>query len=230
MEDIKVKNGQDIQGQIDTINKKLDMLLEGMKLQQQKREETEDLVKDLSIVGNDMFKTAVVELDKAGVELDTEALMGLGFKALRNIKTIYELFDALESANDFLKDAGPIVQDAGLTAIRYLNEFEQKGYFEFIRESGRIMDNIVTTYSKEDMRLLADNIVMILDTVKNMTQPNMLKAMNNAVSIYQHMDMDEIPEYSMWKAMKELRTPEMKKGIGFFITFLKSLSNQQGKN
>ncbi len=230
MEDIKVKNGQDIQGQIDTINKKLDMLLEGMKLQQQKREETEDLVKDLSIVGNDMFKTAVVELDKAGVELDTEALVGLGFKALRNIKTFYQLFDALESANDFIKDAGPIVQDAGLTAIKYLHEFEEKGYFEFMRESGRIMDNIVTTYSKEDMRLLADNVVMILDTVKNMTQPDMLKAMNNAVSIYQHIDMENIPEYSMWKAMKEMRSPEMKKGIGFFITFLKSLSKQEVNN
>jgi uncharacterized protein YjgD (DUF1641 family) len=230
MEDIKVKNGQDIQGQIDTINKKLDMLLEGMKLQQQKREETEDLVKDLSIVGNDMFKTAVVELDKAGVELDTEALMGLGFKALRNIKTFYQLFDALESANDFIKDAGPIVQDAGLTAIKHLHEFEEKGYFEFIRESGRIMDNIVTTYSKEDMRLLADNVVTILDTVKNMTQPDMLKAMNNAVSIYQHMDMENIPEYSIWKAMREMRSPEMKKGIGFFITFLKSLSKQEMNN
>jgi uncharacterized protein YjgD (DUF1641 family) len=230
MEDIKVKNGQDIQGQIDTINKKLDMLLEGMKLQQQKREETEDLVKDLSIVGNDLFKTAVVELDKAGVELDTEALAGLGFKALRNIKTFYQLFDALESANDFIKDAGPIVQDAGLTAIKYLHEFEEKGYFEFIRETGKIMDNIVITYSKEDMRLLADNIVTILDTVKNMTQPDMLKAMNNAVSIYQHMDMENIPEYSIWSAMREMRSPEMKKGIGFFITFLKSLSKQEMNN
>ncbi len=230
MEDIKVMEERDFQGQIDEVNRKLDLLLEGMKLQQQKREETEDLVKDLSIVGNDMFKTAVVELDKAGVELDTEALMGLGFKLLRNIKTFYDLFDAIESANDFIKDAGPIVQDAGLTAIKYLNEFEQKGYFEFMKESGRIIDKIVTSYTKDDLRLLADNVVTILDTVKNMTQPDMLKAMNNAVSIYQHMDMDNIPEYSMWKAMRELRSPELRKGIGFFITFLKNLSQQEANN
>ena len=48
--------------------------------------------------------------------------------------------------------------------------------------------------------------------------------MNNAVYIYQKLDIDNIPEYSMWKAMKEMRTPEMKKGIGFMITFLKNLS------
>lgn len=230
MEDIKVMEERDLQGQIDQVNRKLDLLLEGMKLQQQKREETEDLVKDLSIVGNDMFKTAVVELDKAGIELDTEALMGLGFKLLRNIKTFYDLFDAIESANDFIKDVGPIVQDAGLTAINYLHEFEQKGYFEFMRESGRIIDKIITSYTKEDLRLLADNIVTILDTVKNMTQPDMLKAMNNAVSIYQHMDMEDIPEYSMWKAMRELRSPELRKGIGFMITFLKNLSKPEVNN
>lgn len=230
MQDINIMEERDLQGQIDKVNRKLDLLLEGMKLQQQKREETDDLVKDLSIVGNDMFKTAVVELDRAGVELDTEALMGLGFKFLRNIRTFYDLFDAIESANDFIKDAGPIAQDAGLAVINYFHEFEQKGYFEFIRESGKIIDKIVTTYSKEDIRLLADNVVTILDTVKNMTQPEMLRAMNNAVSIYQHMDMDDIPEYSMWKAMKELRSPELRKGIGFMITFLKNLSKPELNN
>jgi uncharacterized protein YjgD (DUF1641 family) len=54
--------------------------------------------------------------------------------------------------------------------------------------------------------------------------------MNNAVSIYQHMDMENIPEYSIWSAMREMRSPEMKKGIGFFITFLKSLSKQEMNN
>lgn len=229
MENTQILEKPDLQGQIDAINNKLDLLLEGMKMQQQKREETEDLVKDLTIVGNDMFKTAVVELDKAGVELDTEALAGLGIKVLRNIKTFHDLFELLESANDFVKDAGPIVQDVGLTAIQKLNQLEQKGYFDFFMESGRILDNIVTTYSKEDMRLLADNVVSILDTVKNMTQPEMLGALNNAVSVFKHMDMDNIPEYSMWKAMRELRTPEMKKGLGFIITFLKGISNQNNK-
>jgi uncharacterized protein YjgD (DUF1641 family) len=230
MENINKKEELHIQGQIDAINHKLDLVLEGMKLQQQKREETEDLIKDLSIVGNDMFKTAVVELDKAGVELDTEALAGLGFKVLRNIKTFYELFEAIESANDFIKDVGPIVQDVGLTSINYLHELEQKGYFEFMRESGKIVDKIITTYSREDINLLADNVVTILDTVKNLTQPDMLKAMNNAISVFQHMDMENIPEISLWKAMKEMRSPELRKGIGFMITFLKNLSNQEINN
>ncbi len=226
MAKIQLNEVQNMQEQIDGINHKLDILLEGMKLQQQKREETEDLIKDLSIVGNDVFKTAVIELDRAGVELDTEALAGLGFKILRNIKTFYELFEVMESANDFVKDVGPIIQDVGLTSIKYLHEMERKGYFDFIQEAGHIMDTIVTTYSKEDLRLLADSIVGILDTLKNMTQPDMLRSLNNAVSVFHHMDMKDIPEYSLWGAFKELKTPEMKKGLGFIITFLKNMANQ----
>jgi len=53
---------------------------------------------------------------------------------------------------------------------------------------------------------------------------DMLKVLDKVVITYQKMDFENIPEYSIWKAMKELRTPEMKKGIGFLMTFLKNLS------
>jgi len=86
------------------------------------------------------------------------------------------------------------------------------------------MDKVVTNYNSEDVKNLADNIVIILDVVKNITQPDVLQALNNAVNTYHKLDLENIPEYSVWKVMKELRTPEMKRGIGFLITFLKSLS------
>ena len=53
---------------------------------------------------------------------------------------------------------------------------------------------------------------------------DMLKVLDNVVITYQKMDHENIPEYSVWKVMKELRKPEMKKNIGFLITFLKNLS------
>jgi uncharacterized protein YjgD (DUF1641 family) len=65
-----------------------------------------------------------------------------------------------------------------------------------------------------------------MDTLKNITQPEMLQSMNNAVNVFQKLELDDIPEYSIWQAMKEMRSPEMKKGIGFMISFLKNLSNE----
>jgi uncharacterized protein YjgD (DUF1641 family) len=120
---------------------------------------------------------------------------------------------------------GPVAREAMIDIIRKMHEFERKGYFEFFAEMTRAMDNVITHYSGEDVRLLADNVVTIMDTVKNMTQPEMLQAMNNAMNVFQKLEVEDIPEYTLWKAMREMRSPEMKKGIGFMITFLKNLSD-----
>ena len=215
---------ENIQAQIDAINRKLDLILEEMHIQRESRQSLEDLADDLSIIGKDIFKNTVIQLDKAGVEVDTEALSGIGLKLLRNINNINEFLEMLESINDFIKDAGPIVHQVGLDAINKMHELEQKGYIDFFRELSKSLDNIVTHFSAEDVKALSDNVVFILETVKNLTQPDMLKAINNALAIYKNLDMDNVEEYSIWKAMMEMRKPEMKKGIGFMITFLKRLS------
>jgi len=122
---------QNIQLQIDEINKKLDLILEEIFIQRQNREATNDLIDDMSIIGKDVFKNSVIELDKAGVELKGEALAGMGIRLIRNIDNINDFLDTLESINDFLKDASPIARQVGLDAIQKLHELEQKGYIDF---------------------------------------------------------------------------------------------------
>lgn len=220
---------QKIQQQIDDINKKLDIILEEVFAQKQSRETISDLADDLSIVGKDVFKTTVIELDKAGIELDGDAVKGTGIRLIRNIDNINDFLDTLESINDFLKDASPIARQVGLDAIQKMNEFDQKGYIEFFKELSKVLDNIVTHFSPQDVKDLADNTVTILETVKEMTQPDMLSAMDNAVHVFKNLDTKDIPEITLWKAMKEMRSPEMKKGLGFMITFLKNLAKEENK-
>jgi uncharacterized protein YjgD (DUF1641 family) len=215
-----------VQSQIDEINTKLDLVLQYVNEQRLRSERMEDLVSDVSIVGQDMFKSTVSELENQGIELDIEQVKLLAFKLIKNIENFNQVLGMFESFTDLAKDAGPIVKEMGIDVIHKLHEFEQKGYFEFIGEVSTIMDNIITYYSVEDVRMLAENVVTILDTVKNLTQPEMLQAMNNAINIYKNLDPNDVEEYSLWKAFRELRTPEMKKGIGFIIAFMKNLANQ----
>lgn len=215
---------QNIQAQIDAINIKLDMILEEVLAQREMRESVLDLADDVSIIGKDVFKNTVIQLDKAGVELDSEAIAGIGLKLIRNVENINDFLDTLESINDFVKDVSPIIHQVGLDAIHKLHDLEQKGYIDFFKELSKAMDNIVTHFTVEDVKALSDNVVVILETVKNLTQPDMLKAVNNAVSIYKNLDMENVEEISLFKAMMEFRKPEMRKGIGFMITFLRRLS------
>ncbi|HFB61940.1 MAG TPA: hypothetical protein ENJ69_03045, partial [Bacteroidetes bacterium] len=181
-------NEKNMQEQIDAMNRKLDLVLEELQAQREVRKNVSDLSADLYNVGKDMFAAAVTELDNAGVEIDGEAVKVLVLKIIRNIGTLNELFDMLESAYDFVKDVSPILHQAGLDGIKIMNELEQKGYVDFVKESKKIIDNVVTHFSVEDVRALADNVVTILETVKNLTQPEMLGAINNGVVVYKSLD------------------------------------------
>lgn len=218
-----------VQNQIDEINQKLDLVLEYVNSQRLKGEMVEDLVQDLSIVGKDAFQGTVNELDRQGVDLDPDELRILLVKLIKNANNFSQVLNTFESIIDLLKDLGPIGHEVVIDLIYKLHEFEQKGYFEFFTTLTKVLDNIVSHYSAEDVQQLADNVVMILETVKNLTQPDMLQAMNNAVNIFKDLDPTDVPEYSLWKAMRAMNSPEMRKGLGFIITFLKGLAAQEQK-
>lgn len=141
-------NSNNIQAQINDINQKLDLVLHYVNEQRLKSEAMEDLVKDLSIIGKDAFTTAVEELDKQGIELNIDDLKTLAFKFIRNINNFSQLIDLFESMNDLAKDIGPIVTEAGIDLANKLHEFEQKGYFEFMRQMVQLFDHAVATYNK----------------------------------------------------------------------------------
>ena len=217
---------KDLQKQIDEINVKLDAILECATSQKLRSERMDDLVADVNIITKDAFRSTVEELDKQGVELNWDDLKFLAFKFLKNVDKFTYVMDTFDSVYDLMQDLGPVVREVIIDTIRKMAEMEQKGYFEFFTELMKAMDTVVIQYSGEDVKLLSDNIVTIMDTVKNMTQPDMLQAMNNAMTVFRKLEVDDIPEYGLWKAMKEMRSPEMKKGIGFMITFLKNLSDE----
>ena len=158
------------------------------------------------------------------VVLDPDQLTELGIRVAQNIGNFNTMLDTLGSAMDLMKDVGPIANEVIIDATKKLNEFEQKGYFEFMKEFGAVIDNVVTYYGVNDVRMLADNVVAILDTVKNLTQPDMLKSVDNAGKVFASLEMENIPEYSIFKVMREMNKPEMKKALGFFIKFMKNMS------
>jgi len=215
---------KNIQTQINELNQKVDLILEYVNQQRLKSDAVEDLISDMSIIGKDVYDSTVEELDNRGIEIDPDELRDLGVGLLRNIKSFNNVLGLFESANDFVKDAGPIANEMIIDMTKRFHVFEEKGYFEFFAEFGNIMDNIVSHFGKDDVKMLADNIVVILETVKSITHPNMLKSVDNAVKVYGSMETENIPEYSVWRMMREMNKPEMKRALGFMVTFLKNLS------
>jgi len=216
--------------QIAELNQKVDTILDYVNQQRLKSQAIDDLVADASIIGKDAYDSTVKALDEHEVVLDPDQLRELGIRAAQNIGNFNTLLDTMGSVMDLLKDVGPIANEVIIDSTKKLNEFEQKGYFEFMKEFGAVIDNIVTYYGVNDVRMLADNVVTIMDSVKNLTQPDMLKSIDTAVKVFSNMETDNVPEYSIFRVMREINKPEMKKAWGFLFTFLKNMSKINDNN
>ncbi|MDN3644525.1 DUF1641 domain-containing protein [Lutimonas halocynthiae] len=215
---------KNIQIQIDALDKKLDLILGYVHQQKLQANMVEDLVGDLSIIGKDAYDSTVLELDKRQVELDPSELTGLAVSFLRNIGNIKTVMDTLEMAVDLGKEVGPIANEVILDFTKQMHSLEQKGYFDFIREIGPVIDNVVKGFSPQDIKELSNSIVSILSIVKEMTQPEVLSTMQNAIKAFNSMETESVPSYSVWKLMREMNSPEMKKALGYGITFMKNVS------
>jgi len=213
------------QSQFDEINSKLDVILEEIELQKKHRLEMEDLKDDLFRVGKDVYETAVTELEEVHDHIKTGDILHLGKKLIRNVNNLSRAFDQLESTRDFLRDVSPLVRESIIDLMNKMDEFDRKGYFQFIKELQKAGDNVVTSFTPNDVKLLGDNIVTILDTIKNLTQPDMLQAINNAIAVYKNIDVKVDEKVSLFNLMKEINSPEVKRGLAVGLKFLKNLAS-----
>ena len=223
-------NEKNTQNQIDNINRKLDLILEEIELQKRHRREMEDLKDDLMRVGKDIYNTTVEELEEVHDHIQTGDMLYLGKKLLRNINNITATFEMMESAKDFMEDFTPISRELAIDFMNKMDEFDRKGYFDFIRELNKGLDNVVESFSVEDVKALGDNLVTILNTIKSLTQPDMLQAVNNAVSVYKNLDIEIKDDVSLFSLIREMNKPETRKGMAFAVKFLQNLTNKKDNN
>jgi len=213
--------------EIAELNQKVDTILEYVNQQRLKSQAIDDLIADASIIGKDVYDSTVQALDDREVRLEPDDLRELGIRFAQNVGNFNTMLDSLGSVMDLMQDVGPIANEVIIDGTKKLHEFEKKGYFAFLKEFGAIIDNIVTHYGINDVRMLADNVITILDTVKNLTQPEMLKSIDTAVKVFGNMETENVPEYSIFRVMREINKPEMKKAWGFLFTFLKNMSSNK---
>ena len=218
---------QNIELQLQSIDQKLNLITEELAVVRRQREELNELKQDITIIAKDLFSTAIDEFEDIAPFVQTGDFLHLLKKILQNTQNITMVMTKFESGLDFFADAKPVTKELFSTTLEKLDEFDQKGYFQFIKELLNVTDRVVGHFPEEDVKLLGNNIITILETVKELTQPEMLAAINNAVGIYKNLDPKDIPQYSIWKVMREINTPEIKRGIGFVITFLKKITAEQ---
>ena len=168
-------------------------------------------------LGSDMAETSGPQMDKlfeACQKLDhaTEILLELK----RDKEMIMEL------GQDLMPMANGIIH---LTSDR-LQKFEEDGTLDFLREGVRVMQQVSTAFTPEDVRLLGDNIVHILMTVRNLTQPEILNMADRATTALK--DKTAPTPVGTLGLLRAMRDPEVRKGTGVLLELLRSLGRDAG--
>jgi uncharacterized protein YjgD (DUF1641 family) len=223
----------------DVLEAKLDALTEQVALiaaeareQRLRREAWDELRLDVTPLLGQAMEAASHHLEDVQEFTSSEDAIRLLKRVLRNLNAIEVTLERFESVVEFLDDAGGLSEEAFVRALRTLEDYERKGYFTFARAGLGVVDRIVTTYTEDDVEALGDNVVTMLDTVKELTQPEMLallQRMIDALQAQQHVIEDEPDEPPGLLALaRKMRDPDVRRGINRALTTLGSVTAQTG--
>lgn len=215
---------QELNAKVDALSGQLQVVTEYIAEQRQRQRGLDELKDDMVPIVNDMYLTVIEELSEVEPYVQLEDLLHLLKRLARNTRNIENMLDQLESLDDLITDLGPIFNDAFLTAVQQMDEMERKGYFENFRQGVYVIDNVVDAFGPEDVKALGDNIVTILTTVREMTQPDVMEAVQNLTSRMHEVEAKpEQIDISFWGLLRQLHDSQVRRGLGLTLQMLKSV-------
>ncbi len=205
---------------LDALTQQVAYLTEQAQRAERERQERAELMHDLTPIVNDGFRLAVEQLEEVQEYVDLGDLLRILKRLLRNGRNIETMLDQLESLMDLAQTVGPLSNQAFETVTDLLQQAEHKGYFAFAKGGLKIADNIVTSFTEEDVLRLGDNVVLILNTVKDMTQPEILGLVRGIVSDVEVEVAKPVANISLLALLGQMRDPQVRRGLALTLRIL----------
>jgi len=118
--------------------------------------------------------------------------------------------------------AGPAVQ----LLTERLAALEERGWFEFAGHSAGIAEKVVEAFDGEDIDALGDNVVTILEVVRQMTQPDVMAMVGRATADLRQVVTEDTPAPSLPHLLRELRDPQIKRGFERMLVVMRSMGEE----
>ena len=212
---------------IDALTTQVQVLSQYVQDQQRRQREWDELKADLVPVANEMYLVAVDHLSEIEAYVQLEDLVYLMKRLARNSHNVERLLDQVESFSDLLQDASPIMNEAVLSVVEELDAMERRGYFDLAKEGKYVLDRVVDAFGPEDARQLGDNVVTILTTVKEMTQPEVMSMVQNLAGGLRNVEaMPEDTSTSLWDLLKQFRDPKVRRGLAMTVGMLRVMGEE----
>jgi uncharacterized protein YjgD (DUF1641 family) len=158
-----------------------------------------------------------------------EDLLHLLKRLLRDTHLLVDLLNRVEMMAELFDDVLPITNQAFHQAITTLDQLERKGYFTITRAGWGVVERIVAEFGEEDVDALGENIVLILNTVKDLTQPEIMKFVRNTLLVAEK-EIEKPVDVSYFGLLRQMRDPAVRRGLALTLRVLQVVGVQAEGN
>lgn len=219
---------EELEAKIDALTEQVAFLAEEARLARRRREVWSELQADVMPIAGDVLQVVERELEELSVDVSIADFGDLLRRLVRVAPILDQGLRYLEMLSELFADMMPLTEHAVDVATDRLVSLDQKGYFSFAKSGLHVVDRIVTGFSEEDVEALGDNVVLILETVKEMTQPDVMAALYHMIEAVQKQQqlMEQEPEKppSLFQLARKLRDPEIRRGMGRALNTLSAVA------
>ena len=211
-----------LEDRLDRISDQVDEIALELRRQREAREQWAELTHELAPVTRDAMDLASRELQGLSEDVSIEDFTRFARTAARAVPQLETTLAQLGSVSELLAELTSLSGAGMATLSDTLAEAEQRGYFTFARGGFAIADRVVTSFGEDDVAALGDNVVLILNTLKEMTQPEVMTMLQRTALTAQHMDEPLAPPSTL-ALLRQFRDPEVRRGLGRLMAVLRTL-------
>lgn len=230
--DLPVDRLDALEAKIDVLTDQLAILTHDAEIRRRQREMFDDLTGDLARVSEDAMAMATRELDALSQTADLADTVRLLRRLVEAAPTLERGLVALTAVGELVDDAAPLGSDVMAMLTDRLAEADEKGWFSFAGAAFGVADRVVTNFDADDVEQLGDNVVAMLEALREITQPEMLtlaRRMVNAVQAEQEAVAAEPAEPpSLWSLARQVRDPDVRRGMARALHTLRTVSAETG--
>jgi uncharacterized protein YjgD (DUF1641 family) len=209
-----------ILARLDAMSAQMAVMAEQVAAAAAAREQWSELVETLIPVSRGAMDVATRELSELESDVTIDDVTRFARTTARAIPDMEVLVGQIGS----LSELGHEVSSLGGAGVAKLTEVlqvaEDKGYFMFAREGAAIADKVVTSFDEDDVRALGENVVTILNAVKELTQPEVMALLNRTALTIQEVEDSHIEPPSAFALLKSMRDPQTRRGLARVLSML----------
>jgi uncharacterized protein YjgD (DUF1641 family) len=208
---------------LDRLDEQVAFLVEQARRDMIRQSSVAELLADLAPVSRQFMSTAGERLEE--LDLDPAEAMALVKTLGGSLGEINRLLAAVKPLVELSETVSELSGPALEALTRRLTDLDERGYLRFAEAGVGVLDRVVTGFDESDVEALGENVVLILRTLRDMTQPEIMQMLQRTIRSVKVEDEPAEPP-GMFELLRQLRKPEARRGLARMIHVLDSLGNE----